>query len=394
MFRSGRHAIPAIVMSLCINGMGVARALGSNGVKVIGINDGRSLPGLNSRYVNDIWFCDGGDEALVDLLIKRGKSFSERPVIFPITDTGVRCIAKRMDEVTRYYRIGLPELALVESTMSKRGIAEWMEKLRLPAPQTTFIKDSGKIDNVARTMKYPCIIKPDFRTTEFAKAAGKKAHRAENAQDLTNFYLSFSHVDPRAIIQQWIPGGDGDVFFCLQYYDSKSIPLVSFTGKKIRQWPPLCGGTASCEPVDCIEIAELSTRFFKSIGFRGLCSMEFKKNPATGEFFIVEPTIGRTDWQSDIATINGVPIPYIAYRDLIGLKHKNFAQTQKSYKWVRWFSDKQSASYYRNNGDLTLFQWLNSIRPPVSGAVWAWKDPKPFLCSISQKLFRKIRKII
>lgn len=391
---TNRHSIPAIVMKLCINGMGVARSLGRNGVPVIGISVGSLLPGMSSRYVRDIWHCDGGDKEIVEMLIRRGSEFSDRPVLFPIGDMGVRCVANRFDEILRFYRIRLPDPQIVESIMSKRGIADWLAKIGLQAPQTVFIEDPDQITNVARTVTYPCIIKPEFRTTAFAQAAAQKAYRADNARGLICFYRSFCHVDPRAIVQEWIPGGDGDVFFCLQYYDSKSTPLVSFTGRKIRQWPPLCGGTASCEPVDCPEIEKLSTRFFTTIGFRGFCSMEFKKNSDTGEFLIVEPTVGRTDWQSDISTINGIPIPYIGYRDIVGLTPRIFTQTRMAYKWVRWFADKQSAEHYRKKGELSIIQRLNSIRPPVAGAVWCWDDPTPFLISVLRRVKRKFAKLI
>ncbi|MBW2184953.1 MAG: hypothetical protein JRG71_00705 [Deltaproteobacteria bacterium] len=390
---SNKHEITAIVMSLCINGLGVVRSLGRHGVPVIGLSDGKLLPGKHSRYVRDIWYYGGGESEMVDLLIRRGMEFSERPVLYPITDVGVRCVADRIDEVLQFYRVGLPDSQLVESTMSKRGISNWLTKLNLSAPQTFFLDDANQILDVAGEVDYPCIIKPEFRSAEFAQAAGQKAYRAENAEGLIAFYRSFCHVDPRAVVQQWIPGGDEDIYFCLQYYNSKSISLGSFTGRKIRQWPSLCGGTASCEPVDCPEIEKLSTQFFSELKFRGLCSMEFKRNPKTGEFLIVEPTVGRTDWQSDVANANGLPIPYIAYCDLTEQKVPLFIPTRRQLRWVRWSADRRAAQFYIDRGELTFLRWISSILGPIRWSVWSFDDPLPYLKIISRKISGKLNRI-
>ena len=363
--------------------------MGSRGIKVIGVTDGKQLPGLNSRYFSDFWFCDNGVDATLDLLIEKGKRFSERPVLYPITDLHVRCIALRIEEIISYFRIGLPDADIIESAMSKKGIADLVSKMKLPGPQTFFLSEPNHIFDVIKNLKLPCIIKPEFRSAEFAKAATQKAYFATDSKGLLNFYQSFSHLDPNAVIQQYIPGGDQDIYFCLQYYNSKSECLASFAGRKIRQWPPLCGGTASCEPVDNAKIEKISTTFFTELRFQGLCSMEFKRDPLTGKFFIIEPTVGRTDWQSDIASMNGIPIPYIAYLDLIGEPPQTFCRTKKKYKWVRWFADSQAYEYYHKKGELSLIEWLNSIKPPVKWAVWSAKDPKPMLKLFMNRVSRK-----
>ena len=46
--------------------------------------------------------------------------------------------------------------------------------------------------------------------------------------------------------------------------------------------------------------------------------MEFKRDARTGEFLMIEPTVGRVDWQEEVATLNGVNIPLAAYLHEIG----------------------------------------------------------------------------
>jgi len=380
------HKVPAIVLSMSVNGLGVARALGRRGVPVIGATRDADAPGIWSRYVGEVWRYEGTDADLVGLLLARRGRFEQPPVLFPITDAAVLSIVARWEELRGGYRLGLPEPGTVRQAMSKRGFAQWAERLGLPLPRTLFVDGPDRIHAVAAEMTYPCIIKPEFQSPQAAPSAALKAARAETPEELVRCYQAFCRVEPRAVVQEWLPGGDGDVYFCLQYYDALSRPLVSFCGRKIRQWPPLTGSTASCQPVHRPELQELAERFFTGIGFRGLCSMEFKRDPRTGRLVLVEPTVGRTDWQSDIANINGVPIPYVAYCDLLGLATPRFRQSRTPVKWVRWSADRASAEYYRSRGELSLPGWLWSIRWPVRWSTWWVRDPRPYLVGLRARL--------
>jgi len=67
------------------------------------------------------------------------------------------------------------------------------------------------------------------------------------------------------------------------------------------------------------ELGRRTKAFFDKTGFVGMCSMEYKQDQRTGKFFMIEPTVGRTDWQEEVASLNGVNIPLAAYRYELGL---------------------------------------------------------------------------
>ena len=67
------------------------------------------------------------------------------------------------------------------------------------------------------------------------------------------------------------------------------------------------------------ELSALTDRFFDTVGFAGIGSMEYKRDARDGCFYMVEPTVGRTDYQEEIATLNGVNIPLAAYLGELGL---------------------------------------------------------------------------
>jgi predicted ATP-grasp superfamily ATP-dependent carboligase len=391
---SDRHVTPAVVAGLNLNGLGVARALGRNGVSVVGVTDGSHGFTTWTRYLWKSWPCREGQDGLVQTLLDRAGQLPAKPVLFLITDNGVRACADRLEELRACYHLAMPEPSLVRTLLDKRGFAQTAEQLAMPAPRTFFIDRPEQMADAAAQVPYPCIMKPQVKSRAYSAGGGKKAYLLPGRDELLRAYEKFSHAEPRVVVQEFISGGDEDVYFCLQYYDAAGKASASFTGHKIRQWPPLCGGTAACEPVHSPELVELTTRFFSQVGFFGLCSMEYKRDARDGRFLMIEPTVCRTDWQSAVADINGLPIPYVAYCDQVGLPRPRSTPPKKPIKWVYLSSDRLSADYYRKQGRLGRLGWLRSLRPPVQGAVWAWDDPMPFLAVVAGKVAAKVRALL
>ena len=115
-------------------------------------------------------------------------------------------------------------------------------------------------------------------------------------------------------MQEWVEGPDHGIYFCLFYCDAAGKPLRIFTGRKLSAFPPGVGSTATCiaAPRQQAQLEALTERLTRAVGFAGMGGLEFKRNEITGEFVIIEPTVVRTDWQEEIATLSGVNIPVLA----------------------------------------------------------------------------------
>src|SRR4029077_16877616 len=124
---------------------------------------------------------------------------------------------------------------------------------------------------------------------------------------------------------------------------------VSFVGRKICQWPVEEGGTASCMPAPDAagELPEMTDGFFSAVGFVGVGSMEYKRDRRDGKFYMVEPTVGRTDYQEEVATLNGVNIPLAAYRAELGLNPiaPVAAAPPRAWRDPLGFANAQSAGF-------------------------------------------------
>jgi predicted ATP-grasp superfamily ATP-dependent carboligase len=184
------------------------------------------------------------------------------------------------------------------------------------------------------------------------------------------------------VVQEWIEGDDADVYFCLQYRPPGG-PSVSFAGRKICQWPLLVGGTASCMPAPEAE-AELKTltdNFFEAVGFVGIGSMEYKRDVRDGRFYMVEPTVGRSDYQEEIATLNGTNIPLATYCGELGLPPPRRVKVDPPRAW----RDPIGYANARMAGAPDpMLQFSPGIR--VYDAYFRARDPMPYVASKLQAI--------
>lgn len=112
---------------------------------------------------------------------------------------------------------------------------------------------------------------------------------------------------PGMIVQEWIEGDDCDICFCLAWFGQRSELVHSFTDRKIRSCPRHFGGTAACTsaPEALEEFSKLTSQFARSCGHIGIMGMEFKYDKNRAGFLMIEPTVGRTDYQHKFATLSG-----------------------------------------------------------------------------------------
>ena len=86
-------------------------------------------------------------------------------------------------------------------------------------------------------------------------------------------FAPFDAAD-RFVVQEWIPGRDSDVYFCLTYRNHNGEELAAQGGRKITQWRVDTGSTALAVTHQDAELHELARR--QMSGFGGMLSVELK----------------------------------------------------------------------------------------------------------------------
>ncbi len=374
-----RHDVPAVVLTTCTNGLAVARCLHQHGVPVLAMTSIPHDGHAHSRCLQQVWSHDEGHR--IGVLLDKIKHLPHRPVLFATSDQDVLALASQAHVLEPHCHLTLPPSRVVLRGISKCGFASDAAAACLPIPRTMCIPIDEPVPSCFSDLALPCVVKPEFSSFPDGHIVGMTVRFVKTRSELALAVHTFRQLGCSLVVQEWVPGEDQNIIFCLQYYAHDATLLASFTGRKLRQWPPIVGSTASCEPYASPEAVRLSTAYFRSLGMTGLCSMEFKIHESTKELLLIEPTIGRTDRQSDLATANGCPLPYIAYCDMLRLSMPDTALHAVPVRWVDVCSEAQAAYAAITQRPGRFFRWLRSLRPPLRLSVWSITDPLPSLYS-------------
>lgn len=390
-------ATPALVIGFEINGLGVTRALASHKIPSIGLSTPSWNPSWWTNSCRVIPSSAWTKESIIDDLTRIGRSLSDKAPIIITKDEAVLWISEAREQLSAYYRINLPAENVVNGLMDKQRFNRLAMAEGWPVPKTWFVSNHSDFTLVLPKMIYPCILKPAVKNSLFRTKAPLKAWRIGEQRELIRIYEMVAQWEKEVVIQEWIEGGDDRVAFCLTYYNRQSRPLALYAGRKIRQWPIECGVTALAEPAPkkwAGNLIELTNVIFEKIGFTGLGSIEYKMRPGSDEPVIMEPTVGRTNLQNEIAVINGLNIPAIAYFDMIGGSYFPICTNLKRVKLIDGWTELKAAWQYYRSGRLSFKQWLADRRGKKRYMRFRKNDPAPFAAVLYGSGRRLIRRII
>lgn len=305
-------------------GLGVARALRDEGLTVVGLAADVTASPCRSALWHEIVHdggADGGDDTEARIAaIRTTAARYDRPVLVPVRDDVVELVAAHADELHTVVDFVLPPADVVTTLLDKTAFHSWAADHGFPVPHTEIVADQAALDAALARVPYPAVIKPFERTPEWQAASPRhKAYRLESAADVDRLGFRLLDAAPRFVIQQWIPGTDADVWFCLVYRDRTGREIASQVGRKLVQWPVGTGSTALATTAVDDELHTLTRDLLDAAGHIGIGSLEVKRSTADGKLYITEPTVGRPNLQSNIATAAGVNLTVLQVRDALGL---------------------------------------------------------------------------
>jgi predicted ATP-grasp superfamily ATP-dependent carboligase len=187
------------------------------------------------------------------------------------------------------------------------------------------------------------------------------------------------------IAQEFIPGDDGAIRFGALYLDQGRI-LARFEGRKLRSRPMGHTTLAVSEPND--DIHRVTVCFFEGLALSGPVSLELKQAP-DGSLWVIEPTVGRTDFWVGLCIANGVNLPLIEYRSQSGLPVPATRQA-RNYLWMNgerdpfaplWLALHQPGRLFSQR-IMALYLDLSDIRPFIDAV-------SNFIRSLLSRIFHK-----
>jgi len=303
---------PVVVVGGSVAGLGVVRSLSDARTSIVVLDASRFNAALWSRHCTGRVVASLSGKPLVEALKAVGGSFTQPPLLILTQDAAVEAVSQWRAELQSCYRFLLPSEATVDLLNDKGRFHDFASKEGFPVPRGVVITSvSGMADLDA--MAPPVVVKPVCKSA-LQHSGLDRATRFETMDEAKAHCALLLERNTDAIVQQWIEGPDHGIYFCLFFCDSTGQPLRIFTGRKLSAFPPGVGSTATCvaAPEARAELEALTVRLTTKVSFAGMGGLEFKRDENTGVFVIIEPTVGRTDWQEEIATLSGANIPMAA----------------------------------------------------------------------------------
>lgn len=387
--------------TLSVQALAVTRSLGRRGVEVVRVHPNRLDSGLSSRYCAQVEICPNlyeSEEQLVEYLERLAARYPGTRVLIPASDDSAQFVGRSWDRLARFFVLLSPSGPVMERIIDKRRQYEAAQQLGIPIPDTWFPADRHEVEALApRLERFPYVIKPTvahyWRLASMrGVSGGRKAIRVQTVDELLSAYDQLGRQAKGVMLQEVIGGGDERLYTFLASLDRDSRPLGYCIRSKFRQWPidfGYCTLTVSCrEP----RVREQSLRLLQGLGYHGIAGVEWKHDPRTGLFKLIEIN-ARAVNTIGVAPACGVDLPYLAYMDAIGQPLPAVDTWEPGVKWVRITQDTSAAWTLHRLGHLTYREWWKSLKGPLVDAVFAWDDPRPFMSDVGASLRRKVGKL-
>ncbi len=209
-----------------------------------------------------------------------GLQLRQKAVLFPCTDMAVLTLSRNREQLKQWYYVTLSAPDVVEKLMDKVGFYTYAQEAGLPIPATFFLKSRADVEQAAKQLSYPCILKPPMKTPTWEQNTKSKVFKLESSQELLETYDRCASWAELLMVQEWSRAPTPTCYSCNCYFSADSKPLVTFVAKKLRQWPPETG--TSCLGEECRNDVVLheTLRLFESVGYRGLGYVEMKRDSA------------------------------------------------------------------------------------------------------------------
>lgn len=397
-----KYKVPAIVLGMTANGLGVVRSLARAGVRVYALDSYAARPGMSTRYATCLACPDVQKDPLgfKDFLEGLLKKIGGTAVLLPTSDAHNEFINAYRDTLDPGLKFAMTAKPVMDRILDKKGQYQLAIEAGVPMPETFFPKDAVEAKAIAPRMNYPVILKGLTTGPWRRKFGDKKAVIVNNAAELVSVYQDIhdlAHIEP--IVQEIVKGDDTRHYKICVYMDREGRPLLTFTLRKLRQYPCDFGIGCSVESIWEPKVAELGLKFFNKINYYGVGSIEFKKDTRDEQWKMIE--LNPRLWaQNSLPDFCGQNFSMTAYREILGEKLEPKTAFQEGVKWIAFDEDRTSFKGYHAQGRMTWGAWLKSI---LTGkriwATWVWDDPMPFLKAVKfgflpfEKVFLRLKKL-
>ena len=384
---------PVVVVVGQLGALAIMRSLGVLGVPLYGVDGDPAAPALQSRYCREsvvLPFDENAPKPYLDGLLGLGRRIGRRAILIPTSDETTQFVADHREALREHYVFQDNPPELIRSLASKREMFGLATQHGVPTPQTVFPRNVDDVEHYAATGRFPVMLKGIYGNRLAARTRKKMVIVHSRAELLAEYREMEDPDDPNLMLQEYIPGGDDQVYIFNGYFNRESDCLVGFTGHKIRQFPIHVGCASLGESRWNETVAQITTRFMKAVGYKGILDIGYRFDARDGQYKVLDinPRVGQA-FRLFVAE-NNHDVARALYLDFTNQPQPPVVR-REGRRWMIEDFDLISSLHYFQEGSLRPLQWLRSFSGVEERAWFSWKDPAPFLVMLrrlSGRLFK------
>jgi len=389
LLRESDKPVAFILGKYITTGLGVCRCLGKVKIPVVWLDSSPKQIGFSSKY------CIGkkcpnpkyNENKYVDFLLEIGEELNQKAILFPIGDIEVFTLLKNKKELEKYYHFPMSDLNVTDNFLNKRLFYKLLEKESIDFPRTFFPKKLSDLKEIGNRISYPCLMKPAY-SASFVIDFNTKMFSVKNSNQLNILFKKANSKNHDIIIQEIIPGDSTCMYGFNGYFDKNSNLNGFFSSRRIREWPKKAGCACFIEELYVPELSDITSKIVKKINYFGIVDCDFKKDPRDGKFKLLD--LNPRFWmQISLPERCGINLPFIAYMETLGKSVKKVKSNIKNIKWIFMIDDIKSARISISTGEISILNWLSSLKGKKEFAIFNISDPYPSLSLIINTFFSK-----
>lgn len=385
---------PAIILSSHTMGLGVIRALGMMDVPLYCFYYEKKDMGYVSKYITRSIFCphpEKEEEDFIRLLLGHGNKTLRGGLLVPVDDATISAVSKHKEVLARYYSVACPDEEIARKYVNKKYTYELAEQCGVPCPKTVTPKSLNELQEYARQIAYPCIVKP-CESHKYFDLFRKKMTIVNNSNEMVESWMEAHEAGTEVMIQEYIPGEDSlGVNYNSYFIDGE--PVVEFTAEKVRYSPPGIGVPRVVVSKIVPEVVESGRKILKALNFNGYSCTEFKRDPRDGVFKLMEIN-GRHNRSTMLAVRCGINFPWVEYAHHTNREIRVSKEYEEGVYWIDELRDiLHSIRYFKEE----RYTWKQYARPylcPKVCAIFDINDMRPFVKRVSDIMKMAGRKCI
>lgn len=368
-------------------GLGVARSLGRQGIRVIGV-DKRGDVGFASKYVEPSLCPDPLDasDAFIEHLLRIALKEDQKPVLFVTSDDYLPSLAQHRTRLEEALLLNIPATATLTCIADKYGQYQLARRAGVAVPATFAMKGAEDVEELRDQIPFPVFIKArDVTTWRRIVGGNVKGFVAQTPDELETRLQALAARGLEALVQEIIPGPDSNVYMACCYVSRTGELIRAFALRKLRQQPPGFGFGSLAVSVHDEAVLALGRQFLESMDYRGIGAIELKRDERDDRLKLIE--LNARYWQQNaLAERCGMSFPIAQYQDLTSEAPAAANEYDANVKWLNALADFDSFRVYRRRGTLDSSAWIRSLRGPKVYSSSATDDPRPGVRAITQNI--------